>query len=92
LRATRPSPGRWPCSLRRYRLPRSRRLGGRGESFAFEASDVHRVSHAGGAPALTVHLYSPPLRQMEAYLIEPSGLVRRITISHEQELRPLTPA
>ena len=65
---------------------------GPGESFAFEASDVHRVSHAGGAPALTVHLYSPPLRQMEAYLIEPSGLVRRITISHEQELRPLTPA
>ena len=65
---------------------------GPGESFAFEAADIHCVSHAGDSPALTVHLYSPPLRQMGAYLIERSGLLRRLTISHEEELRPLTPA
>jgi quercetin dioxygenase-like cupin family protein len=65
---------------------------GPGESFAFEAADIHRVSHAGDNPALTVHLYSPPLRQMGAYLIERSGLLRRLTISYEEELKPLTPA
>src|SRR3954469_1592977 len=37
---------------------------GPGESFAFDAADIHRVSHTGEEPALTVHLYSPPLRQM----------------------------
>ena len=68
------------------------RVYGPGESFAFEAADIHRVTHAGDQPALTVHLYSPPLRQMGAYLIERSGLLRRLTISHEEELRPLTPA
>jgi hypothetical protein len=63
-----------------------------GESFAFEASDIHRVSHAGRVPALTVHLYSPPLSQMGAYLIEKTGVLRRMTITHEEELRPLTPS
>ena len=65
---------------------------GPGESFAFDAADIHRVTHAGGEPALTVHLYSPPLQQMGAYLIEPSGVLRRMTISQEGELRPLSPA
>lgn len=73
------------------REPRIRTVGP-GESFAFEAADIHRVLHTGDGPALTVHLYSPPLRQMGAYLIEPSGLLRRHAISHEEELRPLTPA
>ena len=25
------------------------------------ASDIHRVLHAGGEPAVTIHAYSPPL-------------------------------
>jgi hypothetical protein len=29
---------------------------------------------------------------MGAYLSETTGIVRRMTISHEEELRPLTPS
>ena len=60
-----------------------------GSSFAFGASDIHRVLHAGDAPAVTIHAYSPPLVRMGAYAIEPSGQLRRHAISYEEELRPL---
>jgi predicted metal-dependent enzyme (double-stranded beta helix superfamily) len=60
-----------------------------GSSFAFGASDIHRVLHAGEQPAVTIHAYSPPLVRMGAYAIEPSGQLRRHAISYEEELRPL---
>jgi len=60
-----------------------------GESFAFAASDIHRVLHAGEGPALTIHAYSPPLVRMGAYVVEPDGRLRRHAISYEEELRPL---
>jgi predicted metal-dependent enzyme (double-stranded beta helix superfamily) len=60
-----------------------------GSSFVFGASDIHRVLHVGSEPAVTVHAYSPPLVRMGAYAIEPSGQLRRHTISYEQELRLL---
>jgi hypothetical protein len=63
-----------------------------GSSFAFGASDIHRVLHAGDAPAVTIHAYSPPLVRMGAYAIEPSGQLRRHAISYEEELRPLETA
>jgi predicted metal-dependent enzyme (double-stranded beta helix superfamily) len=60
-----------------------------GSSFAFGASDIHRVLHAGDAPAVTIHAYSPPLVRMGAYVVEPDGQLRRHAISYEEELRPL---
>src|SRR5436305_1622196 len=48
-----------------------------GDIFSFAAEDIHRVSHAGGGPAVTIHAYSPPLARMGAYEIEPDGELRR---------------
>jgi predicted metal-dependent enzyme (double-stranded beta helix superfamily) len=60
-----------------------------GSSFDFGASDIHRVLHAGGGPAVTIHAYSPPLVRMGSYAIEPSGQLRRHPQSCETELRQL---
>lgn len=65
---------------------------GAGGSFAFGASDIHRVLHAGSEPAVTIHAYSPPLVRMGAYVVEPSGELRRHAVSYEEELRPLSAA
>ena len=61
-----------------------------GEAFTFAASDIHRVLHAGDAPAVTIHAYSPPLWRMGAYEIAPTGELRRHSVSYAEELRPLT--
>jgi predicted metal-dependent enzyme (double-stranded beta helix superfamily) len=63
-----------------------------GEAFDFAASDIHRMSHAGGGPAISIHAYSPPLWRMGAYAVDPSGVVSRTSISYAEELRPLEPA
>jgi hypothetical protein len=39
-----------------------------------------------------VHAYSPPLRRMGAYLVEPSGTLQRHPLAKDEELRPLTSA
>jgi predicted metal-dependent enzyme (double-stranded beta helix superfamily) len=62
---------------------------GAGGSFDFGASDIHRVLHASGAPAVTIHAYSPPLVRMGSYAIESSGQLRRHVVSYETELRQL---
>jgi predicted metal-dependent enzyme (double-stranded beta helix superfamily) len=58
-----------------------------GSSFTFGASDIHRVLHAGGEPAVTIHAYSPPLVRMGSYSVERDGQLRRFAISYEDELR-----
>lgn len=63
-----------------------------GSSFSFAASDIHRVLHAGGEPAVTIHAYSPPLVRMGSYSVESSGQLRRHAVSHETELRQLDAA
>jgi predicted metal-dependent enzyme (double-stranded beta helix superfamily) len=60
-----------------------------GASFHFSASDIHRVSHAGSEPAVTLHVYSPPLLRMGAYAIGEDGVLVRHTMSYREELRPL---
>ena len=60
-----------------------------GESLTFGASDIHRVSHAGTEPAVTLHAYSPPLWRMGAYEVSPDGTLRRHSMSYAEELRPL---
>jgi hypothetical protein len=58
-----------------------------GESFQFGASDIHRVLHASGSPAVTIHAYSPPLVRMGSYTVEPNGQLQRHSVSYETELR-----
>jgi predicted metal-dependent enzyme (double-stranded beta helix superfamily) len=60
-----------------------------GESLAFAASDIHRVSHVGTEPAVTLHAYSPPLWRMGAYEVSHDGTLRRHSMSYAEELRPL---
>ena len=60
-----------------------------GASFEFGASDIHRVLHAGGEPAVTIHAYSPPLVRMGSYTVEPTGQLRRHAVSYEEELRQM---
>jgi predicted metal-dependent enzyme (double-stranded beta helix superfamily) len=59
-----------------------------GESFHFSAADIHRVRHTGADPAVTLHVYSPPLLQMGAYEVGRDGVLVRHAMSSEQELRP----
>ncbi|MEA2388279.1 MAG: hypothetical protein QOG41_1052 [Thermoleophilaceae bacterium] len=68
--------------------PLSRELGA-GEALDFGASDIHRVLHAGDAPTITIHAYSPPLDRMGAYETKPTGELQRHSISYAEELRPL---
>ena len=62
-----------------------------GASFDFAASDIHRVSHFGEDPAVTLHVYSPPLLRMGAYAVGDDGTLERTTVSHTDELRPSAP-
>ena len=55
--------------------------------FAFGAADIHRVAHAGGGPAVTIHAYSPPLWRMGAYEIDEDGVLVRRSLEAGAELR-----
>jgi len=65
---------------------------GAGGGFDFGPDTIHRVRHTGDEPAVTLHLYSPPLWRMGAYLIDDEGSLRRRSISAAEELRPLEAA
>jgi predicted metal-dependent enzyme (double-stranded beta helix superfamily) len=60
-----------------------------GQSFHFSAADIHRVRHAGQHPAVTLHVYSPPLLRMGAYAVGEEGVLVRHAMSSAEELRPL---
>ena len=66
--------------------PRSRVLGP-GTTFTVPPVAIHRVLHAGGEPAVTIHAYSPPLRRTGAYRIGPRGELQRESQPFEVELR-----
>jgi quercetin dioxygenase-like cupin family protein len=72
--------------LRLGRPPRSRILGP-GSVFTVPAVAIHRVLHAGTAPAVTLHAYSPPLVRTGAYRIGPDGELERELLSSQEELR-----
>jgi len=61
-----------------------------GDSFHFSPADIHRVRHAGSVPAVTLHVYSPPLLRMGAYEIDEHGVLARHSMSCDEELRPST--
>jgi hypothetical protein len=58
-----------------------------GEAIAFDAAHVHRMRHAGGEPAVSIHVYSPPLSRMGVYSVEADGTLRRETVPYDEELR-----
>jgi len=63
-----------------------------GDSFHFSASDIHRVRHGGVDPAVTLHVYSPPLLRMGAYTVGADGVLARHPVASSEELRPLRQA
>ena len=58
-----------------------------GEAFHFSPSDIHRVRHSGCDPAVTLHVYSPPLARMGAYEIDGDGVLARRPMASSEELR-----
>jgi quercetin dioxygenase-like cupin family protein len=59
-----------------------------GTSFSFEADHIHRLNGAVFG-SISVHAYSPPLWRMGQYRIDEKGLLKRISLSYADELRPL---
>lgn len=59
---------------------------GAGTSFNFDERHIHRMTHAGGGPAISVHCYSPPLVTMGQYELDADGILRRESISGDAEL------
>ena len=76
----------------RVGAPPEVRIHGPGDSFSFDASEIHRMAHHGAEPAVTLHAYSPPLWRMGAYEVLPCGTLRRHALSYAEELRPIQPA
>jgi predicted metal-dependent enzyme (double-stranded beta helix superfamily) len=76
----------------RFGAPPASQIYRAGQTIEFEATDIHRVVHAGGEPAVSVHAYSPPLDRMGSYVVENGGALRRQPLGGADELRPLAAA
>ena len=63
-----------------------------GDVFDFAPSDIHRVIHPGGEPAVSIHVYSPELRRMGAYAEGAGGTLERHPLATGAELKPLSAA
>ena len=57
-----------------------------GRAFAFDAAYIHGVRHAGGAPASSIHCYSPPLWRMGYYDADEQGSLVRNSLSYLEEV------
>ncbi len=62
------------------------REAGTEEAFAFSEADIHRVYAVGTEPAVTVHVYSPPLEAMTAYRIGEDGAVEAVPVRWNETL------
>jgi predicted metal-dependent enzyme (double-stranded beta helix superfamily) len=71
----------------RWAHPPAARTYDAGDAFAFGPQDIHRVTHAGTTPAITIHAYSPVPRIMGAYLPGPGGILQRHRVPEGEELR-----
>jgi Cysteine dioxygenase type I len=58
-----------------------------GESFEFDASRIHDVRHAGTEPAVSLHIYSPPIWRMGFYETGADGRLARRSASYLEELQ-----
>jgi len=59
-----------------------------GCSFSFGPDHIHRLTGA-AAQAVSLHAYSPPLWRLGQYIIDDSGVMRRLSVCYADELRPL---
>ncbi len=58
-----------------------------GSSFSFGPEHIHRLTgHA--ERSVSIHAYSPPLWRLGQYSIDADGVMRRVSISYAEELRP----
>jgi predicted metal-dependent enzyme (double-stranded beta helix superfamily) len=58
-----------------------------GEGFCFDASRIHDVRHAGTAPAVSLHVYSPPIWRMGYYETGVDGRLARRSASYLEDLQ-----
>lgn len=58
--------------------------------FSFGPEHIHRLTGASEV-AVSIHAYSPPLWRMGQYAIDDNGILRRVSVSYADELRPLDP-
>ena len=61
---------------------------GAGESFSFDSDHIHRLNGAEKG-TVSVHAYSPPLWRMGQYAVDEDGVLRRVSVSYADELRPI---
>jgi len=59
-----------------------------GEVFSFGPDHIHRLNGA-EAGSVSVHAYSPPLWRMGQYAVGDGGVLRRLSVSYADELRPI---
>ncbi|MFF7415766.1 cysteine dioxygenase [Streptomyces lydicus] len=59
-----------------------------GQVFCFGPEHIHRLTGR-DAGSVSIHAYSPPLWRMGQYTVGRSGLLRRVSVSYADELRPL---
>jgi len=65
-----------------------RRVVPAGGSFSFGPDHIHRLS-GGDEQAVSIHAYSPPLWRLGQYSIAGDGVMRRLSVSYADELRPI---
>jgi quercetin dioxygenase-like cupin family protein len=61
---------------------------GAGRVFSFGPDHIHRLNGAVHG-SISVHAYSPPLWRMGQYAVSDAGVLRRISLSYADELRPI---
>lgn len=59
-----------------------------GMSFCFGPDHIHRMSGVLDG-SVSLHAYSPPLWRLGQYSFSPEGVLRRMSVSYADELRPL---
>jgi hypothetical protein len=59
---------------------------GPGSVFSFDTCHIHRMRHVGTTPAMSVHVYSPPLVRMGTYDLNADGVLRRASVPAAVEL------
>jgi hypothetical protein len=57
-----------------------------GTVFDFDAARIHCVRHPGGAPAVSLHFYSPALWRMGFYHYDESGNLARASVTYADEM------
>lgn len=59
-----------------------------GTAYSFGPDHIHRLTSR-AAGSVSIHAYSPPLWRMGQYAVSESGVLRRVSVSYADELRPL---